>query len=100
MLELIATRASTLAERVEVLSRRSIRDKIITYFSLCAIRNSSNIFEIPFSYSTLADYLCIDRSAMMRELKNLKSSGVIKTDKRKVELFHNSWGELVWIAYR
>ncbi len=86
MLELISVRASTLAERVEVLSRRTIKEKILTYFTLCSNRNSSKKFEIPFSYSTLADYLCIDRSAMMRELKNLKTDGIIKADKRKIEL--------------
>lgn len=92
MLEIMSLRASILAERVEVLSRRTIKEKIITYFVLCSNRNASNTFEIPFSYTTLAEYLCIDRSAMMRELKNLKNQGVIKTEKRKVELVNFELG--------
>ena len=98
MLEIISHKASVLSQRVEVLSRRTIKDKVITYFKLCSSRCANSCdckskdgcatkeFELPFSYSNLADYLCIDRSAMMREIKNLRDEGVIKTDKRKVEL--------------
>ncbi|MGN0550588.1 MAG: Crp/Fnr family transcriptional regulator [Acutalibacteraceae bacterium] len=90
MLSLIATRASSLGERIEVLSRRTIKEKLMSYFVLCASHSGSESFELPFSYSTLADYLCVDRSAMMRELKNMKNDGIIKTDKRRVELVHTA----------
>jgi CRP-like cAMP-binding protein len=43
-------------------------------------------FMLPFTYTDLADYLSIDRSAMMRELKNLKDDGFIKTNGKKITL--------------
>lgn len=43
-------------------------------------------FSIPFSYTELADYLSVDRCAMMREIKNLRDEGYIKTIGRKITL--------------
>ena len=57
--------------RVELLSKRNIRDKLISYFNLLSYKTMSKSITIPFSYTDLADYLSIDRSAMMRDLKAL-----------------------------
>ena len=43
-------------------------------------------FKLPMSYTALAQYLSVDRSAMMREIKNLSDEGVIRRDGRNVEL--------------
>ena len=42
------------------------------------------MFSIPFSGTALADYLCVDRSAMLREIRKLKEEGMIEMDKRQV----------------
>ena len=57
--------------RVELLSKRNIRDKLISYFNLLSSKTLSKTITIPFSYTDLADYLSIDRSAMMRDIKAL-----------------------------
>ena len=84
MFRLVAEKASALSERVEVLSRRSIRDKLLCYFSLQSTRGGSNTFDLPFSISALADYICSDRSAMMRELKNMVEEGVLQREGKKI----------------
>lgn len=86
MLSLVAARASALSEHIEVLSCRSIREKLLAYFTLLSARADSERFELPFSFAALADYLCVDRSAMMRELKKLKDGGLVRTDRRSIEL--------------
>lgn len=86
MFRLISRKSMALSERIEVLSRRTIRDKLLCYFSLQAIRQSSHTFTLPFSISTLADYICSDRSAMMREMKNMRQEHLIETDGRKITL--------------
>ena len=69
--------------RIELLTKRSIRDKLLSYFSILSTRKLSTSFELPHSLTDLADYLSIDRSAMMRELKLLKEDGfVTKTGNR------------------
>ena len=57
--------------RVELVSKRNIRDKLISYFNLLSSKTLSKTITIPFSYTDLADYLSIDRSAMMRDIKSL-----------------------------
>lgn len=86
MFHLVAEKASALSERVEVLSRRSIRDKLLCYFHLQAHRRDTNTFLLPFSLSALADYISTDRSAMMRELKKLREEGLVKISGRAVTL--------------
>ena len=86
--ELILTKVTNLNMRVELLTKRSIRDKLIGYFSLLSTRNLSKTFTLPFSLTDLADYLSVDRSAMMRELKSLKEEGFIEKVGNKITLLY------------
>lgn len=86
MLRLISGKAQGLSERVDVLSRRSIREKLLCYFRQLSEKEEGNSFTLPFSLSTLADYIATDRSAMMRELKRLKEEEIIRSDGRKFTL--------------
>ena len=86
MLRLISDKAQALSERVDVLSRRSIREKLLCYFRQLADKAGAQSFTLPFSLSTLADYIATDRSAMMRELKRLKEEEIVFSDGRKFTL--------------
>lgn len=85
MFRLVAEKATSLYERVEVLSRRSIRDKLLCYFSLLAAKSGGE-FQLPFSLSALADYISTDRSAMMRELKKMRDERLVDITGRRVLL--------------
>ena len=86
MLKLLSQKIVELNERVEILSKRSIRDKLLSYFELLASSNPKRSFLLPFTYTDLADYLSVDRSAMMREIKNLKEDGFIQTNGKKITI--------------
>ena len=92
MFRLIRDKATALSERVEVLSRRSIREKLLCYFSLQQAKCGGS-FTLPFSLSALADYISTDRSAMMRELKKLRQSGRVRIEGRKVT---SPSGDIFW----
>lgn len=83
MLRLMASKAQALSERIDVLSRRSIREKLLCYFRQLAGRTGGASFTLPFSLSVLADYIATDRSAMMRELKRMKEEGLVEMDGRR-----------------
>ena len=85
MFRLIRDKATALSERVEVLSRRSIREKLLCYFSLQQAKCGGS-FTLPFSLSALADYISTDRSAMMRELKKMRDGGEVRIEGRKVTI--------------
>ncbi len=84
--DLILNKSIVLNTRIEVLSQRSIRDKLLKYFNITSARSLNKMFFLNFSLTDLADYLSIDRSAMMRELKNLQDDKIIKKEKNKITL--------------
>lgn len=74
--------------RIELLSKRTIREKLLGYFNIISTRNMSKSFSISFSLTDLADYLSIDRSAMMREIKVLKEEGFIEKSGNRITLLY------------
>ena len=86
LFRLVTDKATSLSERVEVLSRRSIREKLLRYFELQAAKNAGGTFFLPFSLSALADYMSTDRSAMMRELKKMRQEMLVTVSGRRITL--------------
>lgn len=64
-------------EKVEHLSRRTMREKVLSYLTACSIKNNSLSFDIPFTRQELADYLAVDRSALSTELSKMQKAGLI-----------------------
>ena len=87
LFRLVTEKATSLSERVEVLSRRSIREKLLRYFQLQAAKGHGPSFQLPFSLSALADYISADRSAMMRELKKMREEDLLSVHGRDVTLY-------------
>ena len=83
---LALSKVSDLNLRIELLSKKTIRDKLVSYFKILSEKAFSKTFTLPISLTDLADYLSVDRSAMMREMKLLKEDGVIKKNGDKVTL--------------
>ncbi|MBR3116383.1 MAG: Crp/Fnr family transcriptional regulator [Bacilli bacterium] len=75
-------------ERLNIISKKTIRNKLLEYFNLSFKKNNSRNIYINYSYQELADYLCIDRTAMSRELKNLKDEGFIKVTGKRITLLY------------
>lgn len=71
---------------IDILSQRTLRSKILSYFEYLKIQENSSTFTLPLPLSDLADYLAADRSAMMRELKNLNDEKIIISQKRKITM--------------
>lgn len=76
-------------ERIKVLEKKQIREKLLEYFEMEYKKGHLNnkIF-LSFSFKDLADYLAINRSAMFRELKHLKEEKLIEVNNRKVTLLY------------
>lgn len=85
---LILNKVMDLNTRIEILTKRTIREKLLAYFNILSTRNLSKTFTLPFSLTDLADFLSIDRSAMMREIKSLKDDGFINKSSNKITLLY------------
>ena len=88
LLELSLNNSISQNTRIEVLSKRSIREKLLSYFNILSSKSFSKNIVLPFSLTSLADYLSVDRSAMMRELKNLIDEGFISKNGNKIKLLY------------
>lgn len=81
MVSIIAGKNRDLMRKVEIVSKKTLREKILTYLSIQAQSHNSRYFEIPLGRVELSEYLCADRSALSRELANMKADGLIDYDK-------------------
>lgn len=85
LVKLMSEKTQALSEHLEILSRRTIREKLLAYFSMQAAKNRSAYFTLPFSQTSLADYVCVDRSAMVRELRRMHEEGLVEIERRNVK---------------
>jgi len=60
------------------MGKRTTREKLMSYLSAQAMKSGKNEFDIPFDRQQLADYLCVDRSAMSAQLCALRDEGILK----------------------
>ena len=74
---ILASKTLAMNDRVQVLSKPTLRQKIITFLSQYSNKNSSKTFSIPFDRESLALYLGVNRSALSRELSVMKNEGII-----------------------
>lgn len=74
---------------IDVLSQRTIRLKLIAFFENLKRQQKSDRIILPLSFSDLADYLAVDRSAMMREIKSLKENEIISVKGKAVRLLRS-----------
>ena len=81
MVGIIAEKNRELMRKVDVVSRKTLREKILAYLSHQSQRAGDRYFSIPLSRQDLAQYLCADRTAVSRELASMKEDGLIDFDK-------------------
>lgn len=86
LFRLLSKKLSERAQHIELLSKRTIREKLLTYFEMQSAKNGSFSFLLPMSLSALSDYLSIDRSAMQREIRRLNDEGVIQSKGKRIVL--------------
>lgn len=78
---ILAHKNVRLIDKITHLSRRSTKDKILSFLSFYSKKVASPDFYIPFDRQELADYLSVDRSALSKELGKLKQEGIIDFEK-------------------
>lgn len=87
MVHIIANKNRDLMRKVEVVSKRTIREKLLAYLSIQAQVQESRYVEIPLGRVELAEYLCVDRSALTRELAKMKEENILDFEKNCFRIF-------------
>ena len=86
LFHMTACKAQMLAMHIHVLSQRTLRHTLMTYFEYEALQNRSRSYTLSLTLSALADYLCADRSAMKREIRHLNEDGKLASKGRSITL--------------
>ena len=82
----LATKTLMFHQKIEVTSKRTTREKLMTYLMLQAKKAGSNSFTVPFDRQALADYLEVDRSGLSAEISRLRKENIIKSHKNYFEI--------------
>ena len=78
LLKIVANKNLVFNQKLEITSKRTTREKLLTYLLMQAKKNNSNSFDIPFDRQELADYLEVDRSGLSVEVGKLVKGGKIQ----------------------
>ncbi len=80
---MLAERTLTMNDRIQILSKLTIREKVITLLSQCAVQAGSSEITLPFSRESMATYLGVNQSALSRVLGQMADEGIISFSGRK-----------------
>ena len=86
LLSVLAQKNKMLTQKMEHMSKRTTREKLLSYLSEQSQRAGSPVFDIPFNRQQLADFLSVDRSAMSAELGRMRDEGLLRFRRNHFEL--------------
>ena len=81
LVAILAAKSVSLLVKIDHISARGIRGKVLAYLSTLSARENSRTVRVPFSRQEMANYLSVDRSALSKELSAMQSEGVIHFNK-------------------
>ena len=84
VMKMISKRNSLLNDKIDIIGQKTTRDKILALLE--TYRNGQKVFSIPYSREEMAKFLCVDRSAMSRELCRMRDEGILKFSKNHFEI--------------
>lgn len=86
LLKVVATKNLVFHQKIEITSKRTTREKLMTYLLLQAKKNGSNYFTIPYDRQALADFLEVDRSGLSAEISKMRNEGILESERNYFKL--------------
>lgn len=77
LIAILAKKTMIMNRKLEHLTKRSMKEKILSYLSSMSIMKKNKTFEIPYNRTELSEFLCVDRAALSKELSRLQKDGII-----------------------
>lgn len=81
LVQVMAQKNKNLTDKMEHMSQRTTKDKLLSYLSEQSLKAGSPKFQIPYNRQQLADFLAVDRSAMSKELCKLRDEGLLEFER-------------------
>ena len=86
LLRLVASKTLVYDQKIQITSKRTTREKLMTYLLHQAKIHGSNNFTSPYDRQELADYLEVDRSGLSAEISKLRREGILESEKNHFAL--------------
>ena len=86
LLTVMSQKTFQIKQKLRILSQRTIRGRLMLYLNICAKRAKSASFDIAFDRQALADFLCVERSALSAEISKLRAEGILESEKNHFTL--------------
>ena len=86
LMKVLALKTVMFQQKIEITSKRTTQEKLLTYLTICAKKNNKNSFKIPFNRQELADYLEVDRSGLSAQISKLRKDGVLECKRNYFKL--------------
>ncbi len=86
LLKTVATKSLLFDQKIDIVSKRTTREKLLAYLDMEAKRQHSSEFNIPYNRQELADYLEVDRSGLSAEIGRMCRENIIRCHKSTFEL--------------
>lgn len=83
VMKMISKRNTFLNDKLDIIAQKTTREKIL---ALLETYKKDGVFTIPYTREEMAKFLCVDRSAMSRELCKMRDEGILKFNKNQFEL--------------
>lgn len=89
LMKIVAVKNLAFHQKIEIISKRTTREKLMTFLMIQAKKNNSSSFSVHFDRQALADYLGVDRSGLSAEISKLQKEGIIKSKKNYFEIVYS-----------
>lgn len=86
LIKLMAYKSRILIDKIDIISKKSLRERIMTYLLLLAEKQRCKTVISHLNHSEMAEFLCVNRSSMMRELARMKQEGIIDFNRNQYEI--------------
>lgn len=86
----VGQRCFRIRQKIHILSQRSTRDKLLVFLNIKAKHFGRREFDIPYNRQELADFLCVERSAMSAEISKLRREGILECDRSHFKIMSTS----------
>lgn len=86
MLNSMSKKLVHLNKKIDILTKQSIREKVLAYLDTFICNSDKVVFDIPFNREQLADFLCVNRASLSRELSKMKKEGIIDFHKNTFKI--------------
>ena len=86
LIKIVSNKNIMLTQKIQHITKKTVREKVMSYLSENALSEGSNHFAIPFNRQELADYLSVERSALSNTLSKMRDEGIIDFEKNRFTL--------------